>query len=309
MRRILFSVYFGVSMMVATAQTTHTVKKGETLYSVSKKYAVSMSEIANANHITTSQGLKIGQRISIPAKGAVVQKQITLSAGKQIPARVHTITKGETLYSLCKKYGVTIHELKTWNSLSSTGVHPGQKLIVSKMNSQAIYKPIAVPSTPDTPYREEDVRERVMLTEIRKSEATLEPETVLVEKPRTDAPKPTVITEGLRTSSSNVAEYPAIFNQYTTHGFKIKKTKGAANYLSDATSGNQHLAFYNGAETGSIIRVTNLMNKKTIFVKVMGKLPSTDTAQDITVKLTNTAAQDLGALDEKFLVEVAAFGN
>ena len=114
---------------------------------------------------------------------------------------------------------------------------------MSKVNSMALYKPVSVPSTPDTPYREEDVRERVMMTEIRKSEATLAEETLLVEKPKTEAPKPVLLTEGLRTSSSNATEYPAIFNQYTSHGFKIKKSKGAANYLADATSGNQNMAF------------------------------------------------------------------
>lgn len=304
MKKILFSVYFGVSAFVLSAQSKmHTVQKGETLYSLSRTYSVSITDLKRMNpELAANTNVKIGQKLFV-AEGSKIQ----INNLKPIPARVHVIRKGDNLYALCKKYGVSITELKQWNSLTSLNVHPGQKIIVSKVNSQALYKPVSVPSTPDTPYREEDVRERVMMQEIRKSEATLAPETVMVEKPKAETPKPVLLTEGLRTSSSNATEYPAIFNQYTTHGFKIKKTKGAANYLADATSGNQHLAFYNDAETGSIIRVTNLMNKKTIFVKVMGKVPPTDAAQEITVKLTNTAAQDLGAVDEKFLVEVAAF--
>jgi hypothetical protein len=208
---------------------------------------------------------------------------------------------------LCKKYGVTLAEIKQWNKLTDLNVRIGQKLIVSKSNSDAIYKPVAVPSTPDTPYREEDARPR---NENLKANAQLEQQQTF-EKPKEmpvaeTKPAPTPVTS-LRTSSSNSAEYPGIFNQYSVSGFKIKKSRGAANYLADNTSGNQFLAFYNDAETGSIIRVTNLMNKKTIFVKVMGKVPPADAGQEIMLKLSNKAAQELGVVDEKFLVEVAAY--
>jgi len=51
------------------------------------------------------------------------------------------------------------------------------------------------------------------------------------------------------------------------------------------------------------------MNHKTVFVKVVGKVPPMDASSDITVKLSSKAAKDLGALDEKFLVEVASFST
>jgi hypothetical protein len=51
------------------------------------------------------------------------------------------------------------------------------------------------------------------------------------------------------------------------------------------------------------------MNHKTVFVKVIGKVPPIDASSEVTVKLSNKAAQDLGAVDDKFLVEVASFSN
>ena len=216
------------------------------------------------------------------------------------PLNKHVVKKGDTLYSISKQYKITVAEISKANAITAnSGIKIGQTLLIptkGNAKAQAInYKPMAVPSTPDTPYREEDIR----------------PRAAMIEKPQpvAEIAKPIIVTEGLRTTSTNVEEYPVIFNQYSIHGYKIKRNKGAANYLSDITSGNQHLAFYNDAETGSVIRVTNLMNQKTIFVKVIGRVPPVDAGNEIAVKLSSKAAQDLGAADEKFLVEVASFSS
>lgn len=305
MKKVFFSVFFGINLLLAATQTaTHTVLKGETLYSIAKQYHSDVHEIARLNNFSTQYGVRIGQRLLVPAQ-APVAKPITLGSAKPVPAKVHTITRGETLYAVCKKYGVSISEIKQWNHLVDLTVHPGQRLIVSKANAVALYNPVAVPSTPDTPYREEDVRPRAELVQtIARQDAIVEP---ALEKPVVEKPEPAPVVYSLKTTSSNAAEYPGIFNQYPTRGYKIKRMRGAANYLPEATSGNQHLAFYNDAETGSIIRVTNLMNHKTIFVKVVGKVPPSDASNEIVIKLAHKAAQDLGVQDEKFLAEIAAY--
>lgn len=215
----------------------------------------------------------------------------------------YVVKKGDTLYSISKKYGVKINDVLIANrGLSNSNIRIGQMLLIP--NQQAVLsnttsipyncKPVYVPSTPDTPYRDEDLRERSVIHAVSKSEIVTENISIAnVAKPITNV----------------AAEYPSLFNQYPTLGMKMKKNKGAANYLADVTSGNQNLAFYNEAETNSIVRVTNLMNHKTIFVKVIGKVPPSDVNNEILIKLTNGAAQDLGALDEKFLVEIATYSN
>src|SRR5690606_36339335 len=45
----------------------------------------------------------------------------------------------------------------------------------------------------------------------------------------------------LRTSATNPAEYPAVFSRYASGGFKMKKVRGAANFIGDHTSGNPYL--------------------------------------------------------------------
>ncbi len=229
------------------------------------------------------------------------------------PINKHVVKKGETLYSISKQYGVSIAEISRTNNFSTQyGIRIGQHLLIPTKNQKQQtfkYKPVSVPSTPDTPWREEDIRPRTM-PQNGKSSAIIEQEKIMP-KPQevVEGSKPMVVTDGLKTSSSNAAEYPVIFNQYSSHGYKIKRNKGAANYLDEATSGNQNLAFYSNAEMGSVIRVTNLMNHKTVFVKVVGKVPPMDAGNEITLKLSSKAAKDLGALDEKFLVEVASFST
>ncbi|MBP6732308.1 MAG: LysM peptidoglycan-binding domain-containing protein [Chitinophagales bacterium] len=308
MKKIMFAVWFGLIVVSGNAEDKmHVVKAGESLYSIARMYNVSVTELKKMNaELAGSTNIKAGQKIVVSES----YNKPTAPAAKSVSAKVHTVGKGETLYGICKKYGVTVAELKQWNSLHDMNLKMGQKLVVNKMNQMALYKPMAVPSTPDTPYREEDIRPRASAIIPNANPVTpLSDEPVAVNTPAATVAKPVFLTEGLRTSSSNSAEYPGIFNQYSSHGYRIKKNKGAANYLADETGGNQNLAFYSEAETGSVIRVTNLMNKRTVFVKVVGKVPPTDAGNEITIKLSNKAAQDLGAIDEKFLVEVASFSS
>lgn len=331
MRKVLLCIYFGVSVFVVGAQNTkHTVKPGETLYAIARNYSISVKDIVAANSsLSSNTSIRPGQIIVIPSAGSSSTTVTTpappratavttvATPAQPVKVRTHTVTKGETFYAICKKYGVSPAEVKQWNSLSDLNVRIGQKLIVAKENKQAAYTPAPVASTPDTQYQQEDIRPRneAVIPSDKPSTLAVEQEQIAAaEKAKAEAElaaanKPAPVTDGLRTSSSNPGEYRGIFNGYPVSGYKIKKNRGAATYLADNTSGNQYLAFYNGAETGSIIRVTNMMNLKTIYVKVMGKVPPADAAQEVVLKLTSKAADELGVIDEKFLVEVAAYGS
>jgi hypothetical protein len=220
-------------------------------------------------------------------------------------------------------YGVKVKDLVKANPAlgAKASIKPGQKLTIpgnktmamSEHNTDTIYhtsvkKPsatVAVPSTPETPYKDEDSKNRTVLASAE-TEAALA--IVNSDQPVINS-KPAGVSESasfsLRSNTSSSSEYPGLFNQYASHGYKVSKTRGAANFLEDNTSGNPYLALYNGAETGSIIKVTNMMNKKTVYVKVVGRVPASDASKEVILKLSNKVATELGALDEKFLVEVA----
>ncbi len=90
----------------------HIVKKGETLYGLSKTYGVSQEDII-ANNPLVRVGLKLGQEIVIP------QPSVKESANEQLNMEgnvlYHTIKQGETLYRLSKNYNISIENILKLN--------------------------------------------------------------------------------------------------------------------------------------------------------------------------------------------------
>ncbi|WP_299885597.1 LysM peptidoglycan-binding domain-containing protein [uncultured Lacinutrix sp.] len=95
----------------------HVVKKGETLYAISKQYGVSMAQIKSVNNLSTNL-LKIGQELTI---GYSNTRILSTSAS-------YTVAKGDTLYSISKHNNISVTQLKTLNGLSSNLISIGQVL-------------------------------------------------------------------------------------------------------------------------------------------------------------------------------------
>ncbi len=110
-------------MIQGKAYYIHTVKKGETLYAISKAYNILPKEIAIYNP-TVFDGLSIGQRLKIPIVSQEKQNQ-----GKFI---YHTVSQGETIYYLTKKYNVKEKDIYKHNPESKNGIQTGQVLKIPK---------------------------------------------------------------------------------------------------------------------------------------------------------------------------------
>ena len=87
------------------------VQKSEGYYAISKRFNVTIKEIVDANPM--DGGLKLGQELKIPT-GNVVKVEENNDHSKT-RSLIHVVEKGETLYSLAKKYGVTVTELRKLN--------------------------------------------------------------------------------------------------------------------------------------------------------------------------------------------------
>ncbi|RZJ58044.1 MAG: LysM peptidoglycan-binding domain-containing protein, partial [Flavobacterium sp.] len=101
------------------ANTVHEVEAKETLYSLAKKYNVSVDDIKKANGDSVKDGLRIGQKVIIPIKGSAVAAQVKVvekEAKKEPPAYFyHTVAAGETKYSIAKQYNMTLQLLEELN--------------------------------------------------------------------------------------------------------------------------------------------------------------------------------------------------
>jgi LysM repeat protein/ABC-type branched-subunit amino acid transport system substrate-binding protein len=103
-----------VGTQIPADMLEHTVISGETLYSISKKYQVSESDILHYN--PEAKNLKAGSVIYIPKKP--VENQVVdwvSESNVQVKYFNHTIVSGETLYGITQKYKVTEEELKAIN--------------------------------------------------------------------------------------------------------------------------------------------------------------------------------------------------
>lgn len=94
---------------------SYTVQKGDSLYSIARKYSTTIDKIKDLNKLTTNL-LSIGQVLLIPTDTNL--------------ETTYTVQKGDSLYSIAKKYDTTVDRLKQLNNLTSNLLSIGQILIV-----------------------------------------------------------------------------------------------------------------------------------------------------------------------------------
>lgn len=120
---------------VSSNRITHTVKKGESLGSIAKKYHVTVANIKKWNKLKRDTVVP-GQKLAIYRSGKAPETATTSKSNNQSkssPATItHVVKKGETLSSIARKYGCTVAELKKWNNLKSNTVVVKQKLKIKK---------------------------------------------------------------------------------------------------------------------------------------------------------------------------------
>lgn len=345
----------------------HKVSPQETLFAISRKYQVPVGEIQNSNEVL-KQGLKIGQTIRIP-----YAEKTALDAGSTL----HKVAPGETLFSISKKYGITVDSLKQWNKLLGNDLSVGQALVVKEIALQpAVTAPsqvIASTSTVATATKPEKV---VNQPKSEPKPIEKKPEPVETKRAQTET-----LTAPKSTPSSNVSATPivpgewishtvksgetlfSLSNQYdssvedlikwngltsnnlrsgqvikvgraadgpstvpvigtprvaastagmtveptvenTSGGFKNVKETGQAELIEGTGGHKKYLVLHREAPVGSIMRVKNEENDITIFARVVGKLPETGDNSKLVIKLSQAAFDQLKAVNQRFPVEV-----
>ncbi|MBR1386724.1 MAG: LysM peptidoglycan-binding domain-containing protein [Bacilli bacterium] len=101
----------------------YTVKKGDSLYAIAKKYNTTVDEIKRYNNLKTNL-LNIGDRIVIPCN---VEYDYDSFENNYVD---YIVVKGDTLYSIANKFGTTVDNIKSLNDLNNNNLTIGMKLIV-----------------------------------------------------------------------------------------------------------------------------------------------------------------------------------
>ncbi|MGV3559327.1 LysM peptidoglycan-binding domain-containing protein [Larkinella arboricola] len=117
---------------------THKVEPGQTYYSISRLYGVTVDELLAWNNLTQNDKLAVGQSLVIKGEGDAFKTPTATGTSTSKDPLVseeiiyHTVQKGETLYRISKQYGVAVEQIQNWNQLPSGGVTVGQQLKIIK---------------------------------------------------------------------------------------------------------------------------------------------------------------------------------
>ncbi len=106
----------------------YVVEKGDNLFSISKKFNVSLEDLKKWNNL---DGLNVeqGSKLAL-AENEQIEIEATNTA--EVKITEHIVEKGETIGSIAKKYDVSVSDIKDWNNIDNTTIHFGNKLIVGK---------------------------------------------------------------------------------------------------------------------------------------------------------------------------------
>ena len=290
----------GVETVNGQLFVIHKVDKGETLYSISKRYNATMNDIAEASP-DVKKGLKAGMTIRVP-----YQKKATPTQ----KAKIHTVAKGETLYSISRKYGVTYQQIIQWNDLPNNDLKIGQRLTIGG----------PVEKKPENYYKEgrtvHIVQQGEGLYAIARQHNVSVDE--LMEWNNLDNPA-LQLGQELVVKYGDVPNYVAPgrpeltpqANKPVVKRYDIDKIteNGLATMIEGTGDNRKYLALHRTAPVGTLVAVRNEMNNQMVFVRVVGVLPDTGINNKVIIRISQAAYHNIGAIDPKFRVELSYLSN
>lgn len=124
MRRKIFAFIAGVAFVGffsgKVSAATHVVQKGDSLWSISQNYGTSVQQLKALNNLNGDL-IYPNQALHISAEEKTENQD-----------QIYRVVKGDSLWKISNKYGVSVPDLKAWNNLASDIIHPGQSLAVKK---------------------------------------------------------------------------------------------------------------------------------------------------------------------------------
>lgn len=317
----------------------HKVADNETLYSLSRRYNVSIYQIIE-NNPPTEFGLEIGTLVKIPmiekkkAEPIMEVRPIEVKTGpssKQGQEVYHEVKSKETLFSISKMYGVSVGDLKDWNDLPGNAIDVGQRLLIKDqvVNSGSVDKSVSVKGKTHIVAQSETLYSisRKYNTTVEKlkdwnalmsNEISIGQELVVTKDSISNA-STKIPSAKDSINKDNIAEvdtdtkdstqrYRPIENPIVNasdSGFEEIVESGLAALIEGSADTRKYLALHRTAKVGTIMRVTNEMNGQEVFVRVLGKLPDTGINNNIVLRISKSAYDRLGAIDPKFRIKVS----
>lgn len=133
----LSNSYSTKKYVASSGKSYHRVKRGDNLSLIAKRYKTSVSTLKRLNGLTNRSIIRPGRKIKLPGSTRVVarssrQKKVKKTTANLISGSSYRVRSGDNLWTIAKKFGVSVRDIKKWNNLYSSKIKIGQVLNVNK---------------------------------------------------------------------------------------------------------------------------------------------------------------------------------
>lgn len=247
----------------------YTVKPGETLRMLSLRFCISEGQLATVNDPETITHIVPGTEVYIPV---APDNFYTVKQPLANQADLNYKVDLHDDIGLVSTYsGVTKSQMRSWNNLKGNTIKPGQILFVGwiKMIRKDTTNPATLKAYPSA----------------KKLQAK--------EPGRKAVPGP----------------LDSLFNRQTNSGLNVLTEKGTAVFFEHRGHSGGAIAFHNTMPRGTVIKVVNPSNGKSVFVKVLGAIPETKQYSNAIIGISSEAKEALGVMENKAWVELTYMAN
>lgn len=312
----------------------HEVESGETVYSLAKRYHVTVENLVRQNRLKNSV-LDIGQVLEIYYEKKVRGNLPILS---KTTIDQHEVAFGETLYSIAKMYKISLKALKKMNSLTSDELTVGQHLIIELPRNQKIKNSLISASKEEIKI-DNNLSDSIYMI---KTDLEVEPEPYAYYVQNGENMEEVAIK--FNTTKDQIKEYnnlssyrvktgqKIIFPETIVNDSTIKRISKVPDYASTAYGSKlilrevgdikkyteeglvlkidselntpKFLALHRTLSIGTIFEVINIMNNQNAYVRVVGRLPETGLNQKVMLRLTASVFENLGIVDQQARMKI-----
>lgn len=312
--KILFCLLFSSSLIAQTDLLVvksagdklfieHQVSPKENWYSIGRKYEISPREIAPFNGLSMEKGLAIGQILKIPLIASNFNQETPTKIGVPV---VHLIAQKEGLFRVSNDFGVSIDQLKKWNSLNSDQVKSGSYLIIGFLKANSTPKmEVTQPSVVASVRIEQPVKVEVQ-PEQKKQVVVAAPkvenkpdENKVSELPAVAPEQAPKKTKNNVAVSTGIGYFSGLFNEQSKEG-SVQNLEGFIYGVFKSTSGWEDAKYYvllNEVVPGTIVKISLKGADKSAFAKVLGSVPVGKESDGMSMRMSNATASALGLTD------------
>jgi len=290
----------------------HKVTAKENFYSIGRLYNAPPKEIAAYNGLDMSKGLSLGQMIRIPLTSTNLLQ--TVNEGTPV---YYKVGEKESLMKVSNANNkVSLENLRRWNNLSNDNLSSGKKLIVGFIVPVQL-PPVVAKQEPEKIKEEQPAVEKKDSVEAKK-ETVVEKKESIVEKKQNDQTEakqtddkmasPTAKLNTVIIDNQNPDGYFKSFFDQQIRVSPISKSETVTSGIFKTASGWKDFKYYalkDGVQPGTILKITNPANNKTVYVKVLGEMGGIRLNTGLDIRISNAAASALEINEtDKFVVKV-----